>query len=102
MGGERSGTSVSREVTLQALRAVEGGMSLREAARRYGVDRGTLASYRDGEGLFRRLIRRCPECGAIVRMPCVACSPGLQKVAALRRQRLVKARTKRPVGVNRP
>jgi transposase-like protein len=96
MGGERSGTSVSREVTLQALKAVAGGMSLREAARHYGVDRGTLASYRDGEGLFRRLIRRCPECGSIVRMPCIACSPEVQQVAnARRKKRLVKARRKK-------
>lgn len=64
-------------------------MSLREAARRYGVDRGTLASYRDGQTLFRRLIRRCPDCGAIVRMPCVACSKEVRKAA---KRRLVKAR----------
>jgi hypothetical protein len=97
MGGVNSGTPPSREIVETALRAVENGMSLRAAAKRFGVDRTTLASYRDG-ALFRRKVRRCPECGCVVEMPCLLCSTDV-KVAALRaaKRRRVQARKK-----NRP
>jgi ribosomal protein S27AE len=95
MGGVNSGTPPSREIIETALRAVEdGSMSLRTAAKHYGVDRTTLAKYRDGE-FFRRKVRRCPECGNVVTMPCLLCSTDV-KVAAMHaaKRRLVKARRK--------
>lgn len=95
MGGANSGTPPSREIIEAALKDVAAGvLSLRAAAKRYGVDRTTLASYRDGT-MFRRKVRRCPECGAVVDMPCLLCSTDV-KVAVLRadKRRLVKARRK--------
>lgn len=92
MGGVNSGTPPSREIVEAALRAVaDGTLSLRAAAKRFGVDRTTLASYRDGT-FFRRKIRRCGECGHVVEMPCLACSTDV-KVAALRlhKRQLAKA-----------
>jgi hypothetical protein len=95
MGGANSGTPPSREIIEAALKDVAAGVhSLREAAKRFGVDRTTLAKYRDGE-FFRRKVRRCPHCGHVVEMPCLACSTDVL-VAAMqaKKRRLVKARRK--------
>lgn len=96
MGGRNSGTPPARELVETALAAVsEGTLSLREAARKFGVDRTTLAKYRDGQ-FFRRKRRRCPSCGHVVAMPCLACSAAVQTAAArLQKRRLAKAPRRR-------
>ncbi len=91
MGGPNSGTPPSREQLEQAFALIDGGVSYREAARRSGLDRGTLAKYHENRH-YRRKVRRCGECGCVVQMPCLRCSTDL-KVAVLRRhkRRLGKA-----------
>lgn len=79
MGSATSGTPPAREKVEAALKAVASGqMSLRKAAKHFGVCRDTLAAYRDG-AFYRRKVRRCPECGHVVSMPCVACSVEVQR-----------------------
>ena len=63
----------------------EGQMSQRQIARRLGVSRGSVWAIATGQrGLWgrtdapdhpltRTLRRRCPRCGYLVTMPCVAC-----------------------------
>lgn len=94
MGGVNSGTPPAREIVEAALKAVEHGLSLRQAAKRFGVCRDTLAHYRDNPHLFRRKVRRCPECGAVVEHPCLRCSIDV-KVAVLRRDKARLARARR-------
>lgn len=103
MGGPGSGTPPAREIVEAALRAVELGLSLRKAAKRFGVCRDTLAHYRDNPHLFRRKVRRCPDCGNVVLHPCLRCSIDV-KVAVLRRDksRLAKARRRVSGGRLRP
>lgn len=67
----------------------EGQLSQRAIARLLGVNRGTVSAIALGRGRYDELSkrrrsreevpppsgcpRRCPECGALVQMPCVAC-----------------------------
>jgi len=66
----------------------EGAMSQRKIARRVGVSRGTVGAIPRGRTVGRRPnvppshdygfphngpVERCPGCGAMVHMPCLAC-----------------------------
>mgnify|MGYP003131098992 CR=1 FL=1 len=48
------------------------GLSQREISRRIGVSRDTVRRVVIGEQVNRQS-KRCPECGALVFMPCRAC-----------------------------
>ncbi len=93
MGGRNSGMPPSREKLEFALTLIEQGVSIREAARRVGICRDTIARYRDG-AQFRNKQRRCPECGVVVTMPCLRCSTEL-RVAEAKRQKRIRSRAKR-------
>ena len=94
MGGAASGTPPSREQLENAFALIEGGLSIRETAKRCNIDRTTISKYL-ADPMFRRKVRRCGECGAVVDMPCLLCSTDL-KVAAMHaaKRRLAKARRK--------
>ncbi|MGL4513808.1 MAG: helix-turn-helix domain-containing protein [Lacipirellulaceae bacterium] len=82
---------MSRERVEEALRLVEeSGVSVREAARRLGVSRDSLAKY-FADPLYRRVQGRCGRCGHVVRLPCGACSLELHAVVVQRQQRLRSA-----------
>lgn len=78
---------ISPAVVVEVRRLLaEGQLSQRQIARRTGISRGTVAAIASGRrrpryppsptspgGFPRGKPVRCPGCGALVQMPCLAC-----------------------------
>lgn len=76
---------LDRDTAQKILDLLSDGISMREVARRLGVSKATVANVRDGKGIWfdepkkpeitagKGEPERCPECGRLVVMPCIAC-----------------------------
>jgi hypothetical protein len=102
---------IASEVIREIERLLQRGeLSQRRIAAKVGVSRGTVGAVASGEHAQRNarrtahherfepprgLPRRCPSCGRLVQMPCLACR--LQKLAAGRAASSDCPRERRPV-----